>query len=216
VHLAEPLAVVAKALATSNPAAILAVFGASAARASTVLVLLALSAALAGGALAAGLRRASRHVPRVSGAVLLVAGGYLVAYWAPALRTGRPNVALASRVAPLSFAAGRLLGALALAALLVLALATAGAMWSRRQARADAGGRIGTLGADNHDVHDHDVGPDVAVGLGHCRCAMLPTRPIHRSTPKNPRPTLSTVAAALPTMCRTARCSCSHSQHPRI
>jgi cytochrome c-type biogenesis protein len=89
--LAVLLAVVAQALATTNLAATVAVFGAYAAGAGTVLVLLALSAALASGALAAGLHRASRYLPRVAGIVLLASGAYLVAYWAPALRTGRAN-----------------------------------------------------------------------------------------------------------------------------
>lgn len=64
--------------------------------AAAVLVLLVLSSALASGLLARMLHRAARYVPRIAGAVLLLSGIYLVAYWAPTLITGNANEALAS------------------------------------------------------------------------------------------------------------------------
>ncbi len=134
--LAVLLAVVAQALATANLATTAAVFGAYAAGAGTVLVLLSLSAALASGALATGLSRAGRYLPRVAGAVLLASGAYLVAYWAPALRTGRANETLARRAAPVSASVGRLLdahtGLVALTAILAILLVAAGLVWSRQ------------------------------------------------------------------------------------
>jgi cytochrome c-type biogenesis protein len=83
--LAVLLAVVAQSLATAGLMAMLAVFAAYAAGAASVLVLLAVSAAVASGALARLVRRAIPFAGRVSGAVLMLSGGYLVAYWTPQL-----------------------------------------------------------------------------------------------------------------------------------
>jgi len=102
--LAVLLAVIAQALAANSITTLVSVFAAYAAGASTVLVLLALSAALASSALATALRRISRYLPRAAGAVLVASGIYLIAYWAPALNSGRANQALASSTSPLTSA----------------------------------------------------------------------------------------------------------------
>lgn len=86
--LAVLLAVVAQALATNNPFQMLVVFVAYAAGAATLLISLTISAALAKGALLRGVRRLLPFVERVAGAVLVVSGLYLVAYWLPALGSG--------------------------------------------------------------------------------------------------------------------------------
>ncbi len=91
--LAVLLAVVGQALASADVLAVVAVFAAYAAGAASVLVLLAVSAALASGALARAVRRALPFVGRLSGAVLVISGVYLVAYWLPQLagdRSGTP------------------------------------------------------------------------------------------------------------------------------
>ncbi len=94
--LAVLLAAIAQALVVDGIAALVVVFAAYAAGASAILTLLALSSALASGVMARALRRASRHIPRAAGVVLVVSGGYLVSYWAPVLLTGRANQGIAA------------------------------------------------------------------------------------------------------------------------
>ncbi|NUS36528.1 MAG: cytochrome c biogenesis protein CcdA [Pseudarthrobacter sp.] len=124
--LAVLLAVIAQALAANSITALVSVFVAYAGGASMVLILLALSSALASGALAKGLHRASRFLPRVAGAVLVLSGAYLVAYWAPALATGQPNQGIAGGMNVASSAVTGFIGAnTTLIAVLALSLATA-------------------------------------------------------------------------------------------
>jgi len=94
--LAVLLAVVAQALTTANglgTAGVLAAYGAGAA---TVLTALSVSAALARGTLAKNLRRALPAVERLGGALLVVSGLYLVAYWLPVLTGSVPGRSVAS------------------------------------------------------------------------------------------------------------------------
>lgn len=135
--LAVLLAVIAQALATNSITTLVSVFVAYAAGASTVLTLLALSAALASSALATGLRRISRYLPRVAGAVLVASGIYLIAYWVPALGSGNANQTLVRGASPLTSAVSDFvqahtiqIGAAAIAAVSVALLA---ALWMRRQ-----------------------------------------------------------------------------------
>ncbi len=86
--LAVLLALVAQALATRSPLEMLGIFGAYGAGAGTVLTALTVSAALARGGLVRWLRRLLPVVSRMAGAVLVVSGAYLVAYWLPALSSG--------------------------------------------------------------------------------------------------------------------------------
>jgi hypothetical protein len=83
------LVVVGQALAAANVVRMFAVFGAYAAGAASVLLALSLSAALAKGALARGMQRLLPVVNRLSGALLVVSGVYLLLYWVPALGSGR-------------------------------------------------------------------------------------------------------------------------------
>jgi len=96
--LAVFLIVVSQALTVSGIGETLAVFGAYAAGSASVLLALSVSAALARGALARAVRQLSPFVNRLAGALLLLSGLYLVAYWLPALGDGSPNAtgALAS------------------------------------------------------------------------------------------------------------------------
>jgi cytochrome c biogenesis protein CcdA len=89
--LAVFLVVVSQALTVSGVPQTLAVFGAYAAGSASVLLALSVSAALAKGALARGVRRLAPVVNRLAGALLLVSGVYLVIYWLPALGNGTPN-----------------------------------------------------------------------------------------------------------------------------
>ncbi|MDP9394233.1 MAG: hypothetical protein M3Q27_08240 [Actinomycetota bacterium] len=91
------LAVVGQALAAADVVAVLAVFAAYAAGAASVLVLLTVSAALASGALARVVRRALPFAGRVSGAVLVLSGLYLIAYWVPQLAGQRDGTSLSRR-----------------------------------------------------------------------------------------------------------------------
>lgn len=88
--LAVFLVVVGQALAVANPLQLLAVFAAYAAGSASLLIALAVSAALARGALARGVRRFAPKVNRLAGALVLLSGAYLIAYWLPAVGGGRP------------------------------------------------------------------------------------------------------------------------------
>lgn len=92
--LAVLLAVVAQALAAADALAVIGVFAAYAAGAASVLILLAVSAALASGLLARAVRRLLPFVGRLSGAVLVLSGAYLVAYWTPQLMGNRGGSAV--------------------------------------------------------------------------------------------------------------------------
>lgn len=100
--LAVLLAVIGAALATSSVVLLFGVFLAYGADASTILLLLSVSTALAGGALERGMRRLARVVTRVSGAILVLSGLYLIAYWVPVLLGGRPDGALAGSITGVS------------------------------------------------------------------------------------------------------------------
>lgn len=89
--LAVFLVVVSQALTVSGIASTLAVFAAYAAGSASVLLALAICAALAKGALAKGVRRLAPLVNRLAGALLLASGVYLVLYWWPALGSGTPS-----------------------------------------------------------------------------------------------------------------------------
>ncbi len=89
--LAVFLVVVGQATAAGAPLELLAVFGAYAAGSASVLIALAMSAALAKGTLERTLRRLLPVISRVSGGLLAVSGAYLVLYWLPALGGGRPS-----------------------------------------------------------------------------------------------------------------------------
>jgi cytochrome c biogenesis protein CcdA len=140
--LAVLLAVIGQALATGSAASLVGIFAAYAAGAATVLVLLALSSALASGLLARILHRTARYVPRIAGAVLLLSGGYLVVYWAPALVTGRANEALAGTGSGISSALTGFLssniGLIAAAALAAVAVIVISALLVRARNRSRA------------------------------------------------------------------------------
>ncbi|MDP9443964.1 MAG: cytochrome C biogenesis protein, partial [Actinomycetota bacterium] len=152
--LALLLAVVAQAVATGSLLRLLAVFAAYSAGSTVLLTLLAVTAALARGALTGHLRRLLPYVTRLGGAVLTLAGFYLIAYWWPVV-TGRPpggpvadlggrlSAAVTSTLnSALSFAATGNLDAVALtAALLAIgAAAAASAAALRRRSRRQAHG----------------------------------------------------------------------------
>lgn len=89
--LALLLAVGGQAVATGSPVALLAVFGAYAAGATVVLVLLAIAAALATDTLARHLQRLIPLTGVLGALALIGAGAYLVSYWLPALSGGTPG-----------------------------------------------------------------------------------------------------------------------------
>ncbi len=87
--LAVFLVVVGQALSVADPVQLVAVFAAYTAGSASLLVALSLSAALAKGALARRVRRLLPIVNRVSGALIVASGVYLLLYWLPSL-TGGP------------------------------------------------------------------------------------------------------------------------------
>jgi cytochrome c-type biogenesis protein len=100
--LAVLLAVIGSTLASSSVLLLLGVFAAYGAGATTILLLLTVSTALASGALERGLRRVARVIDRVAGAILVVSGAYLIAYWVPVLLGARPNGVLSSSTSGVS------------------------------------------------------------------------------------------------------------------
>ncbi len=139
--LAVFLIVVSQALTVSGVVETLAVFGAYAAGSASVLLALSVSAALARGALALAVRSLAPFVNRLAGALLLLSGLYLVAYWLPALGDGSPNPtgALASRSERISstlaafFAAHTGVFAVGLAFLLAVGAALSVQRWLARR-----------------------------------------------------------------------------------
>lgn len=125
--LALLVAVVTQALASSNVAGVLVVFGAYAAGSATLLLTLAVFAAFASGVISRFLRRLLPHLPRITGAVLAASGGYLLVYWLPQLLGdgGPGSTALAGVVGGLAVWIG---GHQLLITLLALALITATAI----------------------------------------------------------------------------------------
>jgi cytochrome c biogenesis protein CcdA len=90
--LAVLLALAGQALATANPLRLAGVLAAYAVGASSVLVALSVSAALAKGALIRAMRRLLPLTSRLGGGLLVASGLYLLAYWAPLLApSGRPT-----------------------------------------------------------------------------------------------------------------------------
>jgi cytochrome c-type biogenesis protein len=83
--IAVVLAVATQATATANPIQVLAVFGAFAAGATSALLALSLSVALAKGFIARAMRRVAPAVNPLAGVLLILSGAYLIAYWLPAL-----------------------------------------------------------------------------------------------------------------------------------
>lgn len=142
--LAVFLIVVSQALTVSGTGQTLAVFGAYAAGSASILLALAIAAAVTKGALARTVRRLSARVNRISGALLLISGAYLIAYWAPALGQGTPasGSAIARRSTTISasladfFAAHTTLFATLLAVMSVLGI---GLTWATRQPPAAPG-----------------------------------------------------------------------------
>lgn len=127
------LAVVGQATATANPIELLAVFAAFAAGATSMLLALTLSLALASGLITRTVRRLLPLVNRLAGGLLVASGAYLILYWLPVLGggDGAADTAIAQRTRELSsslqafFATHSATFAIALAALAVTGAALA-------------------------------------------------------------------------------------------
>ncbi len=130
------LALIGGGLTASNATNLLGVFAAFAAGSSTILILLALSAALASGGLTTLLQRSSRYASQVAGGIVLLSGVYMVAYWVPALDGGSSNRGLADIVMPATagfrdfFEAHT--GSLGFIAVTMVVLISAWVLWSHR------------------------------------------------------------------------------------
>ncbi len=141
--LAVFLVVVGQALAVADPLQLVAVFAAYAAGSASLLIALSLSAALAKGALARGVRRLLPVINRVSGGLLVASGVYLLLYWVPSLTGGAPAVdsAAARATTRISatladfFSVNAELFAALLGALALLAAVVVGVDMSRRARR---------------------------------------------------------------------------------
>jgi cytochrome c-type biogenesis protein len=83
--LAVVLAVASQATATANPIQFLGVFAAFAAGATSALLALSVSVALAKGIVARAMRRVAPLMNTLTAVLLAASGAYLVAYWLPAV-----------------------------------------------------------------------------------------------------------------------------------
>ncbi|GAA1224133.1 cytochrome c biogenesis CcdA family protein [Rhodoglobus aureus] len=101
--LALLLAVVTQALAGTGWGSVLLVFAAYAAGSSVLLITLSVVTTFAGTVMTRYLRRLMPHMNRITGIVLALSGGYLLAYWLPQLFGGAPGTTVLSGIAvPLS------------------------------------------------------------------------------------------------------------------
>lgn len=165
--LAVLLAVIGSTLASSSVPLLLGVFVAYGAGASTILLLLSISTALASSALERGLRRLARVIDRVAGAILLLSGLYLIAYWTPVLVGNRPNRALSGSTSGISGwlqarVAGNV-GALAAIGALAIGLALAVLLLGRLRGRSTAdpaGGAADCCVLETAQVDVERVGTD--------------------------------------------------------
>lgn len=94
------LALIGTGLSASSMTSLLRTFAAFSAGSATILVLLALSAAMASGGLAKALQRSSRYATQAAGVIVVLSGIYMVAYWVPSLDGGSSNRGLAGKVMP--------------------------------------------------------------------------------------------------------------------
>jgi cytochrome c biogenesis protein CcdA len=135
------LAVVGQATATANPLELLAVFAAFAAGATSMLLALSVSVALASGLITRPIRRLLPLVNRLAGGLLVASGGYLIFYWLPVLGggDGAADTAVARRTREISsslqafFATHSAAFAIVLGALAVTGAALALAARARRR-----------------------------------------------------------------------------------
>nr|WP_049563986.1 cytochrome c biogenesis protein CcdA [Nonomuraea sp. SBT364] len=105
------LSVIAQASAAGSMAGTLAVLAAYAAGAAVVVTGVALASALAKAGLAVLMRRLMPVLARASGLLLIVSGGYLIAYWLPALGGEGPSASLGALAETLSGGLSELLSA---------------------------------------------------------------------------------------------------------
>lgn len=133
--LAVLLAVVTQALATTNLSGVLVVFAAYAAGSATVLLTLAVFAGFASGMISRYVRRLLPHMNRIVGLVLAASGGYLLLYWLPQLLGGGGpgSTALVGVVDALSTWIGRNQPMIAVTALMLITIAAAAGVLSRRR-----------------------------------------------------------------------------------
>lgn len=138
--LAVLLAVVAQATATANPLQLLGVFAAYGLGAASILVALAIAAALAKETLTRKIRGLLPVVTRLGGAVLVLSGIYLVVYWLPALtgnRNSRSTILITEGLsAQLTGWLNENQGPIAIVALILAVAGAAAALRSRRNSRA--------------------------------------------------------------------------------
>ncbi|MEV1330622.1 cytochrome c biogenesis protein CcdA [Micromonospora costi] len=165
------LATVVTSLQAGSTAAGLALFGAYALGMGLVVAVAALGVALLRDGLVARLRGAGALVPRLSGAVLVAAGGYVAWYgWYEArLAAGRRD----ALTDPIVVAAARAQRALAetldaigpaLLAAVLAALVVAVAVLSRRNRRDDHAGVVGDEGRESPPVGHHNCMIDSGEG----------------------------------------------------
>jgi cytochrome c-type biogenesis protein len=105
-----------------------------------LLMVVTLAVALGRQAVVGWLRRSSRHVPRAAGAIMVLAGGYIVWFWATSLaggglQQGTAVVAVERASSVMTNLIGDAVGLVALLLAGILAAAGAIAWWAGRRAR---------------------------------------------------------------------------------
>lgn len=171
--LAVLLSVIAQALATDNPAHLVAVFAAYTAGAATLLMALALSVAFAKQTLMAKVRGILPIATRLGGGVLAFSGLYLIVYWLPSLvGSDAPNPLAAPVEAASSTISAWLSSNTGLAAFVGAALV------------AGAGTATATRRLRRRDRHDTTELPAAAIEADCCAPPVMATSPTTR--PEDP------------------------------
>lgn len=178
--LAVLLAVVAQATATANPLQLIAVFLAYALGASTVLVGLTVTAALAKATVARGIRRLLPYATRLGGVVLTLSGSYLVLYWLPSLTGDRRRPSALSGTSDsvsstaMAFLDGHQAGVAAVAVALAAAAAMTVLVGRHRSAASGSHDRRAPADPASAPGTEHTLSPGADDGPHGGCCAELP------------------------------------------
>ncbi|WP_149829077.1 cytochrome c biogenesis CcdA family protein [Streptomyces tailanensis] len=163
------LAVIAQAQATASYAGLLLVFAAYAVDSATVLLLVAITTAVAGTALTRRVTALARYGPRITAAVLVATGAYLAWYWYPAVTGATATAGSSGALARFSATVSTWVQAhtIVIALLAAAAVLTVAALMLRHHRRSGATRQPTANAPDDAPQAVQATDPQQASG-GHC------------------------------------------------